>query len=56
MHDLDPYYAVQRVKERARELGKEVTNELIEDEMYKKGYSRGEYLGAGSYKWHKREE
>lgn len=51
MKHLDAYDAVQEAKEKARLEGREVTDEMIEDEMYKKGYSRGKALGAGVHIW-----
>ena len=58
MESLNSYYALQDARDQAEKdgkdwdsLGQDVKDEYVEKEMKKKGYSRGEYIGQGSYKW-----
>jgi len=55
---LNSYYALQDARAQAEKDGKvwdslsqDVKDEYITKEMKKRGYSRGEYLGQGSYRW-----
>ena len=58
MEALNSYYALQDARAQAEKDGKvwdslsqDVKDEYIAKEMKKRGYSRGEYLGQGSYRW-----
>jgi len=58
MEGLNSYYALQDARKQAEKEGKEwdslgqdVKDGYIAKEMKKRGYSRGEYIGHGSYKW-----
>jgi hypothetical protein len=58
MEGLNSYYALQDAREQAEKdgkvwdsLGQDIKDEYIDTEMKKKGYSRGEYIGQGAYKW-----
>jgi hypothetical protein len=58
MEGLNSYYALQDARVQAEKDGKDwnsleqdTKDEYITKEMKKRGYSRGEYLGQGSYKW-----
>ena len=60
MESLNSYYALQDARDQAEKDGKDwdsldqdVKDEYVEKEMKKKGYSRGEYIGQGTYKWNK---
>ena len=60
MEGLNSYYALQDAIKQAEKdgkdwdsLGQDVKDEYIANEMKKRGYSRGEYIGQGSYKWNK---
>jgi hypothetical protein len=61
MEGLNSYYALQDAIEQAEKDGKDwdrlsqdIKDEYIAKEMKTRGYSRGEYIGQGSYKWVKK--
>ena len=54
----DSYYAMIAAKEQAKADGKDwdrigvaAQDEYTDAEMRKAGYERGEYMGAGAYRW-----
>lgn len=60
MEELNTYYALQDARNQAEKDGKDwdsmeqdAKDELIGREMKKRGYTRGDYRGQGSYKWNK---
>jgi hypothetical protein len=60
MEGLNSYYALQDARKQAEKNGKDwdslpqdIKDEYIAKEMKKRGYSRGDYIGQGSYKWNK---
>jgi hypothetical protein len=61
MEGLNSYYALQDAREKAEKNGKDwdsltqdIKDEYIANEMKTRGYSRGDYIGQGSYKWVKK--
>ena len=61
MESLQTYYALQDARTQADkdgknwdELSQDIKDEYITKEMKKRGYSRGDYIGQGSYKWIKK--
>jgi hypothetical protein len=60
MEGLNSYYALQDARKEAEKNGKDwdslsqdIKDDYIAKEMKKRGYSRGDYIGQGSYKWNK---
>jgi hypothetical protein len=60
MEGLNSYYALQDARKQAEKEGKEWDklsqddkDNYIKTQMEKRGYSRGDYIGQGSYKWNK---
>lgn len=58
MKELNSYYALQDAIKQAEKdgenwdsLAQDVKDNYIAKEMKKRGYSRGEYIGHGAYKW-----